>query len=123
MATFGTDITAQAWSMLVDAGAVTAVVYNDVPAPLRNLETGQSTAAPTAYTVNMLLRAFRREEMDGTAIVAGDMLARIPKANLAVTPTTRDTVTHDGITWSIVAIADGVNGGWWRLTLRRPRPV
>ena len=123
MATLGATVTAQAWATLEQVGALTSVVFTDVSAPVRNLETGQTTAAGTPFTVDMLLRRFRREEIDGTQIVAGDMLGRLPKANLTATPTTRDTVTHAGIVWSIVAVEEGANGGWWRLHLRRPRPV
>lgn len=123
MATLGATVTAQAWAALAQAGALTAVVYNDIPPPVRDLETGQTTGAPTPYTVNALLRGVRRDEIDGTTIVAGDLLARISKAELAVTPTTRDTITHNSIVWGIVTVSEGANGGWWRLQMRRPRAV
>ena len=90
---------------------------------MRNLETGQTTGAGPTVTVEMLLRSYRRTEIDGVQIVAGDMLVRVPKVLLPFLPTTRDTLTHGGIVWSIVSVTEGANGGWWRLQLRRPRPV
>ena len=123
MATFGTTVTAQAWTVLEQVGALEPVTYTAVPAPIRNLETGQTTAAGTPYVVPMLLRGYRRTEIDGVQIVAGDLLGRVLQVRLPVTPSTRDTVTHGGIVWSIVSVAEGANGGWWRVQLRRPRPV
>lgn len=123
MATLGEVVTAQAWATLTQIGALEAVTYTRLPAPVRNLETGQTTASATTYAVFMLVRGYRRHEVDGTAVVAGDLLARIPHAELAVVPTTRDTVTYQGIVWSIVAVEEGADGAWWRLTLRRVRPV
>ena len=123
MATFGATVTDRAWAVLLHVGALTPVIFTGCPAPTRDLALGQTTGAGTPYPVEMLLRAFRRSEMDESAVVAGDMLARIPKVSLPVQPSTRDTITYDGVVWSIVSIADGANGAWWRLTLRRPRPV
>ena len=112
MPTFGATITAQAWGPPSASGARTPTTYTVLPAPVRNLVTGQTTAAGTPYAVDMLLRAYRRTEIDGVQIVAGDRLARLPETHLPVTPTTRDTVTMDGVVWSIVEVAEGRE---WRL--------
>ena len=115
MATFGATVTDRAWAVLLHVGALKPVIFTAVPRPTRDLELGQTTGAGTPYPVEMLLRAFRRSEMDESAVVAGDMLARIPKVSLPVQPTTRDTVSHEGIAghcerdrwgeWQLVAIS------------------
>ena len=90
MATFGATVTDRAWAVLLHVGALEPVIFTDVPPPTRDLALGQTTGAGTPYPVEMLLRAFRRSEMDESAVVAGDMLARIPKVSLPVQP------THEG---------------------------
>ena len=55
MPTFGATITAQAWGLLSASGALTPTTYTVLPAPVRNLVTGQTTAAGASYAVDMLL--------------------------------------------------------------------
>ena len=92
MATFGTNVTAQAWAVLEQVGAVTSGRLYGCACPDTRPGERTATAAGQPYTVDMLLRAFRRTEMDGVAVVAGPAGPH-PERLLAVTPT-RETVTR-----------------------------
>ena len=122
MASFGATVTAQVWGVLTQQGALEVTTYTSLPAPTRDLETGQVTGVGTSVQVSMLIRGYHSSEMDGVAITSRDLLARIPVAELSMIPTTRDVVLWNGEKWSVLAVKKAANGGLWSLQLRRPGP-
>ena len=83
---------------------------------------GQVTGVGTSVQVSMLLRGYHSNEIDGVAITSRDLLARIPVAEFAMIPTTRDTVLWNAEKWSVLAVKKAANGGLWSLQLRKPGP-
>ena len=98
-------------------------MYTAVPAPTRNLETGQATAAGPHIPVADAPAGLSADRNGWRPDCGGGPARARVQARLPVRPVPDDTVTHGGIVWSIVSVAEGANGGWWRLQLRRPRPV
>jgi hypothetical protein len=97
-----------------------AVTYQTFAEPTYDTATGDvTTPSPTEYAVTAILVGYTAREVLPDVVLQTDMKALILKADLPVTPQTRDCLLIGGIPWRVVTVQDDTAQTVWILQVRR----
>ena len=119
MAQFGTDVTDAIWKELDAFQALTTATLNILGPESIDPTTGAITQTTTSDSVDGLLSAYRREEIDGVHVTTADRKLLYPKSESPIDPNLLSTVTIASVTWEVADVQEVNNGGAWALQLRR----
>jgi hypothetical protein len=113
-------LTAATISLIADAGRAVSLVYT-TQGTYNPSDDEIYSQAETSETVYMVITNFKKSDVDGTLIKAGDRLALLANDNLSRAPKTGDKV-EDSETYTIVGIEEIKPGDTvllYKLQLRR----
>lgn len=85
-------------------------------------DTGQTVDTYNDHSVMGLVRSFREDLMDGSAVQVGDLDVHVAASQVTFDPDTQDKVVLDGAEWNVVntrRIYTGENVGFYRLQVRK----
>jgi hypothetical protein len=96
-------------------GTLRPGVWMHRPLPTYDPSTGSVVAPPVVlYDVPVLVSEYRREEIDGTRILATDRRLCVRQAALPVAPHVRDRIDVGGTVWQLVTVAQDAAGLTWQ---------
>jgi hypothetical protein len=84
-------------------------------------DTGTTVDTYNDHSVSGIVRSFRQDLMDGSAVQVGDLDVHVPASQIDFLPDTNDVLVMDGTEWSIVyarRIYTGESVGFFRLQVR-----
>ena len=100
---------ATAKRLLGNYGRVQKIALNVVASGPIDFATGEATQTTTTYQFDAVTVGYRNNEIDGTRVLAGDVLVIAEAGH--VLAAVGNTVTIDGVVWRIIATAPVNPGG------------
>ena len=101
------------------SGVFSSASYNVVGSAVYDVSTGTVSAGSSTVVISILFTDYSTAERANSNIEPTDMKGVIPRLDLPVAPSTRDTITKEGQSFQIVDYRTYPAEALWVLQLRR----